>query len=381
MKKIGILGSTGSIGTQTLEIVRSNPDLQIIALAAGSNVSLMEQQVREFHPMLAVMGSEEAAADLKNRIADTDTRVSAGMEGMLELAILPQMEVLVTAIVGMIGIRPTIAAIKAGKTIALANKETLVTAGHIIMPLAKEKGVSILPVDSEHSAIFQSMHGENRERVSKILLTASGGPFRGKKTEELQDITVEDALKHPNWSMGRKITVDSATLVNKGLEVMEAKWLFDVEPEQIQVVVHPQSIIHSMVEYVDGGIMAQLGMPDMKLPIQYALFYPDRRPMDGRRVDFFALKSISFEEPDIKTFRGLQLAYDAIAAGGSMPTVFNAANEKAVGLFLDKKIRFLAIYDLIQGAMEQHKVIANPTVDEILEAEAQAHAYISGKLS
>ena len=327
------------------------------------------------------MGSEEAAADLKNRIADTDTRVSAGMEGMLELAILPQMEVLVTAIVGMIGIRPTIAAIKAGKTIALANKETLVTAGHIIMPLAKEKGVSILPVDSEHSAIFQSMHGENRERVSKILLTASGGPFRGKKTEELQDITVEDALKHPNWSMGRKITVDSATLVNKGLEVMEAKWLFDVEPEQIQVVVHPQSIIHSMVEYVDGGIMAQLGMPDMKLPIQYALFYPDRRPMDGRRVDFFALKSISFEEPDIKTFRGLQLAYDAIAAGGSMPTVFNAANEKAVGLFLDKKIRFLAIYDLIQGAMEQHKVIANPTVEEILEAEAQAHAYISGKLS
>ena len=381
MKKIGILGSTGSIGTQTLEIVRSNPDLQVIALAAGSNVSLMEQQVREFHPMLAVMGSEEAATDLKNRIADTDTRVSAGMEGMLELAILPQMEVLVTAIVGMIGIRPTIAAIKAGKTIALANKETLVTAGHIIMPLAKEKGVSILPVDSEHSAIFQSMHGENRERVSKILLTASGGPFRGKKTEELQDITVEDALTHPNWSMGRKITVDSATLVNKGLEVMEAKWLFDVEPEQIQVVVHPQSIIHSMVEYVDGGIMAQLGMPDMKLPIQYALFYPDRRPMDGRRVDFFALKSISFEEPDVKTFRGLQLAYDAIAAGGSMPTVFNAANEKAVGLFLDKKIRFLAIYDLIQGAMEQHKVIANPTVDEILEAEAQAHAYISGKLS
>ena len=381
MKKIGILGSTGSIGTQTLEIVRSNPDLQVIALAAGSNVSLMEQQVREFHPMLAVMGSEEAATDLKNRIADTDTRVSAGMEGMLELAILPQMEVLVTAIVGMIGIRPTIAAIKAGKTIALANKETLVTAGHIIMPLAKEKGVSILPVDSEHSAIFQSMHGENRERVSKILLTASGGPFRGKRTEELQDITVEDALKHPNWSMGRKITVDSATLVNKGLEVMEAKWLFDVEPEQIQVVVHPQSIIHSMVEYVDGGIMAQLGMPDMKLPIQYALFYPDRRPMNGRRVDFFALKSISFEEPDIKTFRGLQLAYDAIAAGGSMPTVFNAANEKAVGLFLDKKIRFLAIYDVIQGAMEQHKVIANPTVDEILEAEAQAHAYISGKLS
>ena len=290
MKKIGILGSTGSIGTQTLEIVRSNPDLQVIALAAGSNVSLMEQQVREFRPMLAVMGSEEAATDLKNRIADTDTRVSAGMEGMLELAILPQMEVLVTAIVGMIGIRPTIAAIKAGKTIALANKETLVTAGHIIMPLAKEKGVSILPVDSEHSAIFQSMHGENRERVSKILLTASGGPFRGKKTEELQDITVEDALKHPNWSMGRKITVDSATLVNKGLEVMEAKWLFDVEPEQIQVVVHPQSIIHSMVEYVDGGIMAQLGMPDMKLPIQYAFFLSGSQTDGWQKGGFLCVK-------------------------------------------------------------------------------------------
>ena len=379
MKKIGILGSTGSIGTQTLEIVRSNPDLQVIALAAGSNVSLMEQQVREFHPMLAVMGSEEAATDLKNRIADTDTRVSAGMEGMLELAILPQMEVLVTAIVGMIGIRPTIAAIKAGKTIALANKETLVTAGHIIMPLAKEKGVSILPVDSEHSAIFQSMHGENRERVSKILLTASGGPFRGKKTEELQDITVEDALKHPNWSMGRKITVDSATLVNKGLEVMEAKWLFDVEPEQIQVVVHPQSIIHSMVEYVDGGIMAQLGMPDMKLPIQYALFYPDRRPMDGRRVDFFALKSISFEEPDIKTFRGLQLAYDAIAAGGSMPTVFNAANELAVKKFLQEKIGFLDIYEIIAQSMERHKKIAHPDLDEILSVEQDTYQWIESR--
>ena len=381
MKKVAILGSTGSIGTQTLEIIRDNEDLQAVALAAGQNVDLMEKQIREFHPQIAGMWSEEAAADLRQRVSDLPVKIVCGMDGLLEIASFPESDVVVTAVVGMIGIRPTIAAIESGKTIALANKETLVTAGHIIIPLAKECNVQILPVDSEHSAIFQSMHGENRERVSKILLTASGGPFRGKKTEELQDITVEDALKHPNWSMGRKITVDSATLVNKGLEVMEAKWLFDVEPEQIQVVVHPQSIIHSMVEYVDGGIMAQLGMPDMKLPIQYALFYPDRRPMDGRRVDFFALKSISFEEPDIKTFRGLQLAYDAIAAGGSMPTVFNAANEKAVGLFLDKKIRFLAIYDLIQGAMEQHKVIANPTVDEILEAEAQAHAYISGKLS
>ncbi len=380
MKKIGILGSTGSIGTQTLEIVRNNPDLQVVALAAGSNVALLEKQVREFHPSLAVMGTPEAALDLKARLADTDTKVLSGMEGMLELAVSEEMEVLVTAIVGMIGIRPTIAAIEAGKTIALANKETLVTAGHIIMPLAKEKGVSILPVDSEHSAIFQSMHGENRQRVSKILLTASGGPFRGKKREELTQITVEDALKHPNWSMGRKITVDSATLVNKGLEVMEAKWLFDVEPSQIQVVVHPQSIIHSMVEYVDGGIMAQLGMPDMKLPIQYALFYPDRRPMEGKRVDFFDLKSITFEAPDTETFRGLALAYDALAAGGSMPTVFNAANEKAVGLFLDRKIRFLDIYELIEGAMADHRVIASPSVDQILKAEQEAYEYIERRL-
>lgn len=376
MKKIGILGSTGSIGTQTLEIVRNNKDLQVVALAAGSSVSKMEDQIREFCPTLAVMWSEEAAEQLRTRVADTNTRVLSGMEGLLELAISPQMDVLVTAIVGMIGIKPTIAAIKAGKTIALANKETLVTAGHIIMPLAKEKHVSILPVDSEHSAIFQSMHGENRERVHKILLTASGGPFRGKKREELSNITVEDALKHPNWSMGRKITVDSSTLVNKGLEVIEAKWLFDVEPEAIQVIVHPQSIIHSMVEYADGGIMAQLGMPDMKLPIQYALFYPDRRPMEGKRVDFFELGTMTFEKPDTDTFRGLSMAYEAIASGGSMPTVFNAANEKAVALFLDKKIRFLDIYDLIQGAMEAHKTIQNPSVEQILEAEAEAYDYI-----
>ena len=380
MKAIGVLGSTGSIGTQTLEIVRNNKDLKVVALAAGTNVTLMEQQVREFQPRLAVMGNTDAANDLKQRLQDTDTRVLAGMDGMLEMAVLEEMDVFVTAIVGMIGIRPTIAAIEAGKTIALANKETLVTAGHLIMPLAKEKKVSILPVDSEHSAIFQSMQGENKSRVSKILLTASGGPFRGRKREELTDITVEDALKHPNWSMGRKITIDSATLVNKGLEVIEAKWLFGVEPQQIQVVVHPQSIIHSMVEYVDGGIIAQLGMPDMKLPIQYALFYPDRRPMDGKRVDFFALQSISFEAPDTETFRGLAMAYDAIAKGGSMPTVFNAANETAVGLFLEKKIRFLEIYELIQGAMENHRVVETPTVDEILNAEKEAYDYISVRM-
>ncbi len=376
MKKIGILGSTGSIGTQTLEIARNNKDIQVVALAAGSSVRKMEEQIREFSPRLAVMWSSQAARELRTAVADTDTKVLCGMDGLLEIAVMEEMEILVTAIVGMIGIRPTVAAIEAGKTIALANKETLVTAGHIIMPLAAEKGVPILPVDSEHSAIFQSLHGENRERVSKILLTASGGPFRGRKREDLMEITVEEALKHPNWSMGRKITVDSATLVNKGLEVIEAKWLFQVEPEKIQVIVHPQSIIHSMVEYADGGIMAQLGVPDMKLPIQYALFYPDRRPMEGKRVDFYDLGSITFEKPDMETFKGLAMAYDAIREGGSMPTVFNAANERAVALFLDRKIRFLDIYDLIQGAMEHHKTIKNPSVDEILEAEAESYEYI-----
>ena len=376
MKKIAILGSTGSIGTQTLEVVRGNPDLQVVALAAGSRVDKMEEQIREFSPEIAVLWSEEAASELKGRVSDTQTRILSGMEGLLELAVWPEMDVLVTAIVGMIGIKPTIAAIQAGKDIALANKETLVTAGHLIMPLAKEKKVSILPVDSEHSAIFQSMHGENRERVRKILLTASGGPFRGRGRKELENITVEDALKHPNWSMGKKITVDSSTLVNKGLEVIEAKWLFGVEPEAIQVIVHPQSIIHSMVEYADGGIMAQLGVPDMKLPIQYALFYPDRKPMEGKRVDFFELGSLTFEKPDVETFRGLSMAYQAIAEGGSMPTVFNAANEKAVALFLEKKIRFLEIYDLIQGAMESHKTIIDPSVEQILDAEAETYDYI-----
>lgn len=379
MIKVGILGSTGSIGTQTLEIVRNNQDVQVAALAAGSSVKKMEEQIREFSPKLAVMWEKKAADELRMAVADTNTKVLSGMEGLIEIAVMEEMEVLVTAIVGMIGIRPTIAAIKAGKKIALANKETLVAAGHIIMPLAAERKVPILPVDSEHSAIFQSMHGENQKRVSKILLTASGGPFRGRKKEELMDVTVEDALKHPNWSMGRKITVDSATLVNKGLEVIEAKWLFGIEPERIQVIVHPQSIIHSMVEYVDGGIMAQLGEPDMKLSIQYALFYPDRRPMQGKRVDFYTLGSITFERPDLETFRGLKMAYDAIGKGGSMPTVFNAANERAVSLFLDRKIKFLEIYDLIQGAMEHHKNIQNPSVDDILEAEAESYEYIDAR--
>ena len=379
MKNIAILGSTGSIGTQTLEIVRKQPELNVVALAAGSSVELMEAQIREFKPLIAGMWLEKAAADLRERVADLDVRIVSGMEGLLEIAVLPQAQVLVTAIVGMIGIRPTIAAIEAGKDIALANKETLVTAGHIIMPLAKKCGVAILPVDSEHSAIFQSLNGEPAGRISKILLTASGGPCRGKKREELAAIQVEDALKHPNWAMGRKITIDSSTLVNKGLEVMEAKWLFGVELEQIQVIVHPQSIIHSMVEYVDGAIIAQLGTPDMKLPIQYALFYPDRKPMEGKRVDFFALGQITFEKPEMETFPGLRLAYEAQTAGGSMPTVYNAANEKAVGLFLDRKIKYLQIPELIAESMAQHKVIPNPTVDEILAAEAEVYEYISGK--
>ena len=378
MKKIAVLGSTGSIGTQTLDIVRSNPDLQVVGLAAGSNVNLIEKQIREFNPSIAVMWSEKAAADLKERVRDLDVRVLSGMDGLIELAREDSYEILVTAIVGMIGIRPTIAAIESGKNIALANKETLVTAGHLIMPLAKKHGVSILPVDSEHSAIFQSLNGENPRLVSKILLTASGGPFRGKTKEELASMTVEDALKHPNWSMGRKITVDSSTLVNKALEVMEARWLFDVDLDQIEVVVHPQSIIHSMVEYVDGAVMAQLGMPAMKLPLQYALFYPERRPMAGERVDFFKLGQITFERPDRETFRGLELGMQAARIGGSMPTVFNAANEKAVALFLDKKIGFLQIAELIEKSMEHHRCVENPDVDAILQAEADTYKYIDG---
>lgn len=380
MKKIAILGSTGSIGTQTLEVVRGNPDLQVVALAAGSRVDKMEEQIREFHPALAAMWSAEAAAELRVRVADTGVKVVSGMEGLLEIAVMQESRVLVTAIVGMIGIRPTIAAIQAGKDIALANKETLVTAGHIIMPLAEKHGVSVLPVDSEHSAIYQSLNGEPGNRIEKILLTASGGPFRGRSREQLQDIRVEDALKHPNWAMGKKITIDSSTLVNKGLEVMEAKWLFGVDLDRIEVVVHPQSIIHSAVQFVDGAIMAQMGTPDMKLPIQYALFYPDRRPMEGKRVDFFDLAQITFEKPDTETFGGLALAYEAARAGGSMPTVYNAANEKAVELFLGRRITYLQIPELIREAMERHKVTQSPTVDQILEAEAETYEFILGRM-
>ena len=409
-KNLVILGSTGSIGTQALDIVRTWPQLlSVTALAAGRNVELMEQQVREFRPRAACMWDEKSAADLRDRIADLPVRVLSGMDGLLELAELnggsyaadsdiegypdgngqacdatdpavsdqscqdqaPE-EMLLNAVVGMIGIRPTLAAIRAGKTIALANKETLVTAGHIIMPAAKEAGVQILPVDSEHSAIFQCLHAENHDRISKILLTCSGGTFRGRKREELVHMHAAQALKNPNWDMGAKVTIDSASLVNKGLEVMEARWLFDVDVDHIQVVVQPQSILHSAVEFADGSVMAHLASPDMHLPIQYAFFYPDRMPLKIKPLDLFALKNLIFEEPDTDTFLGLPLAYRAARAGGSMPTIFNAANEEAVRFFMKDEIEFLDIYDLIEGAMDRHHNIASPSLEEILEAEEEA---------
>ncbi|MDE7351544.1 MAG: 1-deoxy-D-xylulose-5-phosphate reductoisomerase, partial [Acetatifactor sp.] len=360
---------------------RRNQDVKVSALAAGTNVEKMEKQIREFRPRIAGMWTEAAARELRARVADLRVKIVSGMEGLLEIAVMPDSHVLVTAIVGMIGIRPTLAAIDASKDVALANKETLVTAGHIIMALARERGVSVLPVDSEHSAVFQVLNGEYAKRVEKILLTASGGPFRGWSREKLAQVKVEDALRHPNWSMGRKITIDSATLVNKGLEVMEARWLFNVGLDQIQVVVHPQSIIHSAVQFADGAVMAQMGVPDMKLPIQYALFYPDRRPMPGKRLDLFELGTMSFEKPDTETFTGLKLAYQAAEAGGTLPTVYNAANERAVELFLERKISFLEISELIGEAMSRHRITPDPTVDEILAAEQETYDYLSGRIS
>lgn len=379
MKKIAILGSTGSIGTQTLEVVRENKDIEVLGLAAGNNIKLLERQIREFHPKMAAVWSGERAKELRENVKDLNIKIVSGMEGLIELSVMEESEILVTAIVGMIGIRPTIEAIKAGKDIALANKETLVTAGHIIMPLAKEYQVAILPVDSEHSAIFQSLQGGQEKALHKILLTASGGPFRQKTREELLNIQVEDALKHPNWEMGRKITIDSSTLVNKGLEVIEAKWLFDVSLDQIEVVVHPQSIIHSMVEYVDGAIIAQLGTPDMKLPIQYALYYPERRFLPGDRLDFAALSKLTFEKPDMETFYGLRLAFEAGKEGGSLPTVFNAANELAVSKFLERKIKYLEIPEIIEHCMQAHKTIADPSVDEILQTEQEVYEQIESR--
>ena len=379
MKNIVILGSTGSIGTQTLDIVRKNNDLRVLALCAGKNVKLLEEQIREFHPALAVMSDEKAAEDLRVRTKDLDITVLSGMEGMLEAVVLDDADIVVTAVVGMIGIRPTIEAIRAGKDIALANKETLVTAGHLIMPLAKEKGVQILPVDSEHSAVFQALHGENPSGIDKLLITASGGPFRGRKREDLEKVTLADTLKHPNWVMGRKITVDSATLVNKGLEVMEAHWLFDVDLEHIQVVVQPQSIIHSMVQFRDGAVMAQLGTPDMRLPIQYALYYPERRFLDGPRLDFTKIREILFDVPDMETFQGLPMAIEAARKGGSMPVVFNASNEEAVQKFLNEEISFLDIYRIIRESMDRHKVINDPSLETILAVEQETREWIESR--
>ena len=377
MRKIVLLGSTGSIGTQTLDVVRNNSsELEVVALAANSRVKEVEEQTREFKPKYVCMYDEKAAADLKERLKDTDVKVYSGMEGLLELVSVKEADTVLTAVVGMIGIQPTIRAIESGKDIALANKETLVCAGHIIMPLAEKMGVKILPVDSEHSAIFQSLNGEPKDKIEKILLTASGGPFRGRKREELAAMTAADALKHPNWDMGPKVTIDSSSLVNKGLEVMEARWLFDVSLDKIQVVVHPQSIVHSAVQYVDGAVIAQLGVPDMKLPIQYALFYPDRRPMSEKRLDLFELGSLTFEKPDTDTFRGLKLAFDAAYAGGSMPTVFNAANEMAVRAFLKGDIKYLEIYDMIEKAMQHHKRLDNPDVAAILAAEQETYDFL-----
>lgn len=380
MKKIALLGSTGSIGTQTLDVVRHySNDFQVTALAAASNITRLEEQIREFKPKMAVVFNEAKALELKQNIRDLDVEVLSGMNGLMAAATEESADIVLTAVVGMIGIRPTIAAIEAGKDIALANKETLVTAGHLIMPLAKEKGVKILPVDSEHSAIFQSLQGENRSQIHKILLTASGGPFRGRTLDEMKNVQVEDALKHPNWVMGRKITIDSATMVNKGLEVIEARWLFDVGLDKIQVVVHPESVIHSAVEFDDSAVIAQLGTPDMRLPIQYALFYPNRKPLSGEWLDLFKLGTLHFEEPNLEVFRGLKLAYDALKIGGSMPTVFNAANEMAVAKFLDRKIKFLDIPEIIGEAMEKHTAVASPSLEVILDTERATYEFIESR--
>ena len=379
MKRIAILGSTGSIGTQTLDVVRANGDIEVVGIAAGRNIDALESQIREFSPKICGVWDEEKAKELAVRVADTGTKIVSGMEGLLEIAVMEGYEILVTAVVGMIGIRPTMAAIEAGKDIALANKETLVTAGHLIIPLVKEKKVRLLPVDSEHSAIFQCLNGEHGNKIEKILLTASGGPFRGWTREQMKNVRVEDALKHPNWSMGAKITIDSSTMVNKGLEVMEAKWLFDVGMDDVQVVVQPKSVIHSMVQFEDGAVMAQLGTPDMKLPIQYALFYPDREYLAGERLDFWSLSQITFEKPDMENFEGLPLAFAAAKAGGSMPTVFNAANERAVSKFLNRKIGFLDIYEIIKTCMDAHKVIEAPTVEQILQCEQETYEMIESR--
>ena len=375
MKNISIIGSTGSIGTQALDIVRANGDINVVALACGKNIELIEKQAREFTPELVSVMSEEDAETLRIKLADTGINVVSGMKGLCEVAAYDKSEMVLTAIVGMIGVEPTLAAIEAGKDIALANKETLVTAGHLVMKRAAEKGVKILPVDSEHSAIFQSLQGNRRScqgeynnKVSRILLTASGGPFRGRSRADIENVTVKEALNHPNWSMGPKITIDSASMVNKGLEVIEAHWLFDTALDDIEVLIQPQSIIHSAVEYEDGAVIAQLGTPDMKLPIQYAFYYPERRYLAGERLDFTKISGILIETPDYETFRGIPLAKEASRIGGTMPTVMNEANEHAVAAFLSEKITFLEIYDMIEYAMSKHTPQQDADLAAILAA-------------
>jgi len=381
MKRVAVIGSTGSIGRQTIEIIREKSDqLSVVALAVDTGIEELEKQIREFSPKIACVYNKDKSEILKTRVADCSTKIVTGMQGLFECVTEASVDIVLMSVVGMIGIQPTIEAIKAGKDIALANKETLVTAGHIIMPLVKQYGVKLLPVDSEHSAIFQSLRGEPGAKIEKILLTASGGPFRGKKREELLHITPEDALKHPNWFMGKKITIDSSTLVNKGLEVMEAKWLFDVEPDQIEVLIQPQSILHSAVQYNDGGIIGQMGVPDMKLPIQYALLYPERDSLDTKRVDFFALGQMTFEKPDKDTFKGLPLAYRALERGGNIPTVYNAANEFAVAKFLNHKISYLDITRMIEESMEKISLIQNPNLEEILSTEQETYCYLETRM-
>ena len=379
MKEIVILGSTGSIGTQTLEVISNNKDMHVKALAAGSNTNLVEKQVNKFMPELVCIYNNGKALELKKCLeakGNHKTKVVTGMDGLVECATIDGADIVVAAVSGMIGIKPVIEAIKTGKDIAFANKETLVTAGHIIMPMVHKYGVKLLPVDSEHSAIFQCISGKYNNKPARIILTASGGPFRGMKKEALKNIMPEDALKHPNWSMGKKITVDSSTMVNKGLEVIEAKWLFNMDFDNIEVVIQPQSIIHSMVEFEDGAVIAQLGTPDMKLPIQYALTYPERRYLPGERLDFYKMSQITFEKPDLETFEGLKLAYEAGQAGGSMLTVFNAANEKAVAMFLERKAGYLDITRIIKECMQKHKNIDNPSLSDILELEQDVYNFI-----
>ena len=374
MKKISILGSTGSIGTQTLDIVRINNDVEVVALSAHKNIDLLEKQIREFKPKVVAIWEEADAKILSDKVKDLNVKVSFGMEGLIEVATVCNADIVVTAVVGMIGIEPTIAAIKAKKDIALANKETLVCAGHIIMPLAKDMGINIYPVDSEHSAIFQCLDKNNP--IKKILLTASGGPFRGFSKEELKNVTLEDALKHPNWSMGKKITIDSATMINKGLEIIEASHLFDVDIDDIEVVIQKESIIHSMVEFKDNGILAQLGTPDMKLPISYAIFYPERRYISEERVDFSKLSTLNFSKPDLDVFEGLKMAISAGKKGGSAPTVLNAANEWAVDKFLNKKIGFTDIPRLIGLAIEKHQFKENPSLEDIISLKQWTEEYL-----